>query len=105
MTKTNNKLAVAGIEKKELEACLAHFEKMANTYNWKPNTSASGRRYEEKKNSASWSFFVDGKPVIASVSVSCSCRNYYAYRKIMHGDNQIKMMVPFLKKCIASLEA
>ena len=95
---------VQGITKKELTECVEHFEKFANTYFWNPPCNASGRRYEEKRNTKSWSFTVDGKPVTASVEISCSCRNYYAYRSVKVGDENKKMMVPFLKKCLEAMD-
>lgn len=97
-------MKVEGITRKELTECVKHFEKFANTYFWKPPCDARSRRYEEKRNSKSWSFTVDGKPVTASVEISCSCKNYYAYRTVKAGDENKKMMIPYLKKCLASME-
>jgi hypothetical protein len=96
---------VQHITQKELTDCIAHFERFARTYFWTPPSSASSRRSEERRNSREWTFTVDGQPVTASVMISCSCRNYYAYREVTVGDEQKKMMVPYLRKCLAALAA
>jgi hypothetical protein len=95
---------VQGITVKELTGCIEHFQKFGKTYFWNPPSSASGRRYEESRNSDSWSFTVDGVPVEASVKISCSCRNYYAYRTVKVGEEYKKQMVPYLRKCLKALE-
>jgi hypothetical protein len=95
---------VSKITVEELKKCIAHFEKLSDTYFWNPPSNAAGRRAEEKKNSQKWEFEIDGKKVLASVAVSCSCRNYYSIRIVTIGEERKRMMVPFLKKCLAALE-
>ena len=97
-------MKVEGITRKELTECIEHFTRFANTYFWRSPGNASSRRSEERRNSKSWSFTVDGKPVTASVEISCSCKNYYSYRSVTVGDENKKMMLPFLKKCLAAME-
>lgn len=94
-------MKIENITKTELEDTLNQFERFANTYFWTPPASASARRGEEQRNSSKWEFLVDGKPVICSVSISCSCKNYYSTRKILVDGQPKKMMVPFLKKLIS----
>ena len=98
-----NNMVVEGITAQELNEAITHFERLSNTYFWNPPGSASGRRAEEKNNTRSWDFTVGGKQVKASVTVSCSCRNYYATRVVTVGDVRKKQMVPFLKKCLAAV--
>ncbi|MFA5397603.1 MAG: hypothetical protein WC346_16455 [Methanogenium sp.] len=95
---------VQGITVQEMKNCIEHFEKFAKTYFWNPPSSASARRWEEERNTKSWNFTVDEIPVEAKVKISCSCRNYYAYRSVKIGEENKKMMIPFLKKCLSSLE-
>lgn len=97
------KMVIEGISRDELAKAIEHFERFGKTYFWSPPGNASGRRYEEQKNSKEWTFTVNGLPVFASVRVSCSCRNYYADRTVTVGGEDKKMMVPFLKKCLESL--
>ena len=97
-------MKIEGITKQEIEECLAHFEKMANTYFWTPPASASSRRYEECKNSRGWFFKVDGVDVAAEVEVSCSCKNYYSTRTVRVGAEFKPQMVRYLKKLISEGE-
>lgn len=76
------------------------FNRLKNTYFWKPLSSASSRRSEEKRNSNSWNFLLDGKEVHVKINVSCSCRNYYCTRTIKNNGSNVKMMIPFLNKLL-----
>ena len=51
-------------------------ERFKNSYFWSPPQNAAGRRYEEKKNS--WSY--SDQELELSVIVNCSCHNYYVTR-------------------------
>lgn len=95
---------VQRITREELEKAIAHFERFGKTYFWTPPCNAAGRRAEEKRNSKEWEFTVNGEQVIAKVEISCSVRNYYAHRSVTVGEERKKMMVPYLKKCLASME-
>jgi len=100
MTKT---MTIEGITKKELQECIDHFEKMGKTYFWNTPSNAAGRRWEEKRNSQTWEYTIDGKKVVADVDVDCTCSNYITHRSVVVDGVSKKMMVPFLKKCIATL--
>ena len=88
----------------QLQECVNHFQKFSKTYFWTSPSTAQSRRAEEKRNSKTWEFVVDGEKVIASVDVSCSCRNYYSERSVEIGGIDVRMMVPFLKKCLKALQ-
>ena len=64
----------------QIENLIETAEKMRNAYFWHPSSSASSRRWYEKKNSVpmiEWS--EGGHDYTAEFVVSCSCKNIYTY--------------------------
>ena len=90
--------SIQGITKLNLEKVIAEFERLSNTFYWKPPINASSRRNEEKRNSNVWNFTVDNVHVEARINVSCSAKNYYCHRYVIVGNEKKKMMIPYLKK-------
>jgi hypothetical protein len=93
-------MKITGITKRELTHVLGQFERFANTYFWTPPGNASNRRSEEHKNSNTWEFNVDEKLVVCSISIRCSCKNYYSTRAVNVDGGNKKMMIPYLNKLL-----
>lgn len=94
---------VNGIKLDDLRHIEDEYRRLGNTYHWKPPTSANQRRSEERRNSHSWTFDVDNKPVICTIQVGCTCHNYYVTRLITYDGKHLQTYIPFLKKCIRVL--
>lgn len=66
--KKRTAIVVAGVSRKQIMNALNSFERLRNTYFWRPAGSASGRRSEEARNSFRLPEF---KYDNNTVSVSC----------------------------------
>lgn len=92
-----------GITKEELQTLIDHYEKMGKTFYWSTPANASGRRYEERKNSRDIEFEYDGKKYHVEIAVSCSCRNYYAARTVSVDDEEKKQGLRALKTVLRNV--
>ena len=95
---TRKKIMVKGITRDELSAMITHWEKFAGCYFWRSPGSASQRRREEKMQSREWAFVADGIAVEVSITITCSCKNYYADKRCYVADVRKAQGLRYLKK-------
>lgn len=86
------------VSKNEIQQIIWLHEKMRNSFFWKPNSNASGRRSYEENNS----LFIEGLfmrcPVSFKCETSCSCKNIY-YKGQFFINNK-KVTIASVKKLI-----
>lgn len=75
-------MKIKGIDSKQLDDMIAHWERFKSCYFWSSPGKASSRRAEEERHARHIVFEVDGETVSYDVQVRCSCRNYYCDRDL-----------------------
>ena len=75
-------------------------EDSKNMYFWTPPSVAALRRVTEEKNHLRYSSIINGKELVLSFTLSCSCKNYYVYKTITFGG--VKKDIRFLRKILAN---
>lgn len=83
----------------ELKSFIDHWHKFDKCYFWTSPSSASSRRYEEKRQYMEINLTIDGHEIDGEIEISCSCKNYYATKTLyIDGDKKtIRALNKFLK--------